>query len=145
MRFLTIAFTTFILLALQGCGGSSNPEGGPQSTSNAEQQSADAGAVPQRDGIVGRWLDDVSNPLFSSTLTILAEDGRYHLETKYNDGSSRKTALVEKESSKGRRFDIDPKENPFQMKDYWIIDKNGDLLLENELSPGTGLKAHPVE
>jgi hypothetical protein len=145
MRLLMIAFTTLILIASQGCGDSSNPEGGVQATSNAEKQSADASAAPQRNGIVGRWLDDVSNPLFASTLTILVEDGRYYLETKYNDGSARKTGLVEKESSKGRRFDIDPKANPFRMKDYWIIDKNGDLLLENELNPGTGLKAHPVE
>ena len=137
MRFLSVTLTLLVLLVLPGCGGSSD--------SQEDTSSAAAVAAPKQDGVIGRWKDDVSNPLFSSTLTILAEDGHYYLETKYDDGSSRRTALVEGKSDLGRRFDIDPATNAFQMKDYWVIDENGDLLLQNELNPGMGPKARRIE
>jgi hypothetical protein len=136
MRYFFISLTLLVLLVLPGCGGSSD--------SGEDQTATTAGGAPQ-DGVIGRWKDNVSNPLFSSTLTILAEDGRYYLETEYDDGSSRRTALVESKSDLGRRFDIDPETNAFQMKDYWVIDENGDLLLQNELNPGMGPKARRIE
>jgi hypothetical protein len=145
MRFFFFTMTIFVLLFLPGCGGASDTQEDQAASSNGGQQVAATKAVPKQNGIIGRWLDNVSNPLFSSTLTILVEDGHYYLETKYDDGSSRRTALVEGESDLGRRFDIDPETNAFQMKDYWVIDENGDLLLQNELNPGIGPKASRID
>ena len=145
MRFCFTTMIIFVLLVLHGCGGASDNQEDQAASSNAGQQFASNVAVPEQNGTIGRWLDNVSNPLFSSTLTILVEDGHYYLETKYGDGSSRKTALVEGKSDLGRRFNIDPETNAFQMKDYWIIDENGDLLLQNELNPGVGPKAGRID
>jgi hypothetical protein len=145
MRFFLFTMMLFVLLILHGCGGAPDNQEDQAAFSNAGHQIAATKAVPKQDGIIGRWMDNVSNPLFSSTLTILVEDGHYYLETKYGDGSSRRTALVEGESDLGRRFDIDPETNAFQMKDYWVIDENGDLLLQNELNPGVGPKAGRID
>lgn len=142
MRDCFYILTFFVLLVLPGCGNSSGTQ---EERAESSGGSAVTDASPPKDGVIGRWKDNVSNPLFSSTLTILAENGRYFLETKYDDGSSRRTALVEGESELGRRFNIDPGNNPFQMKDYWVIDKNGDLLLQNELNPGMESKALRIE
>jgi hypothetical protein len=143
MRSPLILVTVFALLCLTACSDSSDSE--EHTKTDAEFSSAAMSGNASENGIIGSWLDNVSNPLFGSTLTIFVEDGRYFLETKFDDGSVRKTALVEKESPLGRRFDMDPESNVFQMKDYWVIDKNGDLLLQNELDAGTGLKARRIK
>ncbi|MCP5348866.1 MAG: hypothetical protein R3F41_12245 [Gammaproteobacteria bacterium] len=129
-------------LFLVSCGDSG--QSGSTAALDSGSGSGSTAGVPA-DGVVGSWRDDVSNPIFFSTLTIVAENGKYFLDTEYDDGSSRRTPLVESSSPLGRRFDIDPGVNTFQMRDYWVIDADGNLMLQNELNSGTGPIARKIE
>ena len=124
MRYLFLTLLICVLLTSIGCKEKSESTGGRSTL---------------KDGIIGTWEDN-SNPIFSSTITILIEDGQLYLENKYNDGSTRRTKLVEKESSLGRRFDPIPST---QLGDHWVIDSNGDLLLRD--NNGTASTAQKIQ
>ena len=139
MRYLFLTLLTGILLISTGCK-KSGPSGDQSAQkSGTAQQSTEKSSTPQKDGIIGSW-EDYSNPVFSSTITILSEDGQLYLESKYGDGSVRRMKLVEKDSPLGRRFDPVP---AFQLGDHWVIDSNGDLLIRD--NSGTIFTAKKIE
>lgn len=128
MRNTVSVLLTCVLLLSAGCGN--EPAASDDQAAGASEEVQQEGAVvtsTPEDGVVGRWRDNKSNPIFHSNLVIAAEDGQYYLEHQFDDGSSRRTNLIEKESPLGRRFDPD---SVFITRDSWIIDPNGDLLLQ---------------
>ena len=141
VRYVFSTLLTLTLLTSVACSGGPDASGDPsaQSSDTAKQGSGKAAAAP-KDGIIGRWRDDSSNPILHSTITIYAQGGHLYLENKFDDGSVRKLKLIEKDSPLGRRFDPVPE---FRLGDHWVVDSNGDLLLRD--SQGTATKAKKIE
>ncbi|MGB8953402.1 MAG: hypothetical protein WCC06_12145 [Candidatus Aminicenantales bacterium] len=79
--------------------------------------------LPQDREIIGRWLDE--STFGDGLITIYREQGKLFSERKFKDGSILKEELIEKKSSKGRRFDR-AKETR-SGGDHWVIIPNGDL------------------
>ena len=95
--------------------------------STEEEKKLSTAPAPEREEIVGRWLDEIPNA--SSSITIFHEGGKLYVEEKYADGGSRKKELVEKRSSLGRRFDeVGGATEP---GDHWILDSRGNLQLHD--------------
>jgi len=141
VRYVFSTLLTLTLLTAVACSGGPDSSGdqSAQGPDKAKQGTAKMAAA-SKDGVIGRWRDDGSNPLSHSTITIYAQGGQLYLENEFDDGSIRKLKLVEKESLLGRRFDPVP---AFRLGDHWVVDSNGDLLLRD--SQGTATKARPVD
>ena len=79
---------------------------------------------PSREAI-GSWLHD--EDWFAGRITIFRQDGGLHMEKTYGDGSSGKEQIVERPSSKGRKFMNAKRTGPDN--DYYLIDNNGNLQI----------------
>lgn len=137
MRYKVVTMLLSAGLLMAGCDG--EPEQSAQNTDTAGQTAAKTLPAPE-DGVIGVWRDNVSNPIFFSKITIRAEDGQLYLDRQFDDGSTRRRRLVEKESPLGRRFDPVP---AVRLEDHWVIDPNGDLLLRDK--HGTAATAGKIE
>lgn len=71
---------------------------------------------------IGRWLD--GRQFVGNRITIYRENGRVFMVNKYFDGSHSKQELIERRSSKGRKFE-EKKGSDFG--DYFLIDRQGNL------------------
>lgn len=69
--------------------------------------------------VIGRWLDDLGR----SRLTIYRQDNRLYLENASSPDASFSEQLVERASSRGRRFNSRDKEGI----DYYIVRPDGSL------------------
>ncbi|WP_372922420.1 hypothetical protein [Roseovarius sp.] len=137
MRYLLTTLFLLSLLILNGCGEEAVTSGG-QSSDDAQE--ASQVSAPMQDGAIGKWRDNVTNPIFHSNVIILAEDGQLYYVNEFDDGSEKRMQLVEKKSDLGRRFD------PIfetRMGDHWVIDENGDLLMRDK--QGTAAIAKKIE
>lgn len=141
MRYVFSTLLTLTLLTAVAYSGGPDSSGDPsaQNSDKTKQGGGEVAAAP-KDGIIGRWRDDSSNPLFHSTIIIYAQRGQLYLENEFDDGSVRKLELVERESPLGRRFDPIPTS---RLGDHWVVDSNGDLLLRDR--QGTATKARRVK
>lgn len=83
--------------------------------------------------IIGRWLYQ----MLDARITIFSEEGKLFMEWKFNDGSSSKSDLVEKQSHMGRRFNwVDT-----NLGEYCVVSADGNLkLYDNEGFIGTARK-----
>jgi hypothetical protein len=94
------------------------PGQGTPGTLPATSRSA---SVPPRDEI-GAWQDNQAN--FASRITIYRKAGGLFMENRFSDGSVLTTEMVERTSSRGRRFEdkVDRKNGQ-----YYVINRQGNL------------------
>lgn len=137
MRSLLTTWVALSLLILSGCGEEAATSVG-QSPDDSQEGSQVISAP--KDGVIGKWRDNVTNPIFHSNVTILAEGGKLYYVNEFDDGSEKRMQLVEKKSELGRRFDP---VIPFRLEDHWVIDENGDLLMRDK--HGTAAIAEKIE
>ncbi|BAZ92509.1 uncharacterized protein FOKN1_0104 [Thiohalobacter thiocyanaticus] len=137
MRIFLTTWVALALLILSGCGDESATSGG-QPPNGGEQSSQVI--APSKEGVIGKWRDNVTNPIFHSNVTILAKDGKLYYVNEYDDGSEKRMEVVENKSDLGRRFDP---VIPSRLEDHWVIDENGDLLMRDK--HGTAAVAKKIE
>jgi hypothetical protein len=77
---------------------------------------------PANREVLGRWLDE--RPYVGSRLTLFRSPKGLVMERKFKDGSSLEEKLIERKSSRGRRFDI---ATGSRHGEYWVIDATGKL------------------
>lgn len=138
MRCLLTTLLALSLVTLSGCGDDDAATASGRSADDAQE--AKEVAKSQKDGVIGKWRDNVTNPIFHSAVTILVEDGKIYYLNEYDDGSEKRMQLVETESDLGRRFD------PVfetRMGDHWVVDENGDLLMRDK--HGTAAVAKKIQ
>lgn len=97
-------------------------------------------SVPQPDAgseVIGRWLQDEVN--FSRRISIFGEADGIRMEMTYPDGNSSNDQMVEKPSTKGRKFMVATRTGPD--KDYYLIDSVGNLQIWSQDTDGSHVLA----
>ena len=87
----------------------------------AEEEQGLGTLEPSR-GVLGSWLDD-RWPL-GDRITIYRQGGKLYLEHKFGDSSSVIREMVEKPSSRGRRFE---KIGGSNFGEYFLMGRDGNL------------------
>lgn len=91
-----------------------------------EEQALVTEPTPSNLEVIGSWLDNWT----TSRIDIYRENSVLYLEYKFEDGSSLKQEVVENSSPLGQRFD---KKGGSSSGDHWIIDREGNLQLRDNL------------
>lgn len=95
-------------------------------TSEEESSLISEPQKPSRE-VIGRWLDET--PFIGGRITIYRERGKLHMERKFKDGSSLSKDMVEKSSSRGRRFE---EREGSSVGEYYLIDRQGNLQVGDQ-------------
>ena len=105
-----------------------NPELEVKILGATEEELAILGEVSTSDTereIIGIWLDEN----IPAKLVLFRKNGKSFIETTYKDGSIGTYEMIEKNTSRGLRFD-DKKGSAFG--DHYLINKNGELELRDD-------------
>jgi len=77
--------------------------------------------------VIGTWLDN--SPVIGSRIMIYQKNHKFYMEQKFKNGSTSTTEMVEKASSKGRRFE---EKKGSSSGDHYLIDRNGNLQMRDQ-------------
>ena len=77
--------------------------------------------------VIGSWLDQ--SPMVGGKITIYRKDGKLYLEQKFKDGSSSNKEMVEKPSSRGRRFE---EKGGASFGEHYVIDRQSNLQIRDQ-------------
>lgn len=90
-------------------------------TSEEEKALVESSADSSWD-IIGEWMDD--RPFANRKITIYVENDQIYMKTVYKDASSSTDDMIEKKSTRGRRFE---EKEGSSFDEHYLINKSGDL------------------